>query len=372
MARNKAPEPQQPKQAPRINASGCFIIFLLLVIVGIVAYPYIIGEKQIPDSITDYIDDAQLIKPKDNDKPTPEPVLEQENCLPVYYYNGDAQYFVPIHLPVDGENLPVDIRARKVLDKIIAGPPVDGLMKIIPSGTKINSVKADGDLVIVDLSGNITSYGGGSTWERGIVRSIVLSLTELPGIRRVQFLVDGKQIEYLPQGTVIAEPMTREEGPNTNEYIPEDKSAGFLYYLEKTGRYIVPIYWTWDGDKSDLTAKLKALYNPPPPPLSNSLKSPAPTGIRIEKCQIKGNKLTLIIDHHDFASAFHKLSAKRFLKATILTLYHVKPFTKVDILVGNEESNREIWTYSPFGDLKDIEIPPKCYNTLDVSMTTNM
>ncbi len=363
MAKSRKPEYQESKKASSCGGLGCFLFILIIIAAGVVAYPYYKDYLNLPG-----ITITPPAKPP-TEKPPSELVLEQFDCLPVYYYNGDAQFFVPIHLPIESENEPIDIRAKKILDKIVAGPPVDGLMKTIPAGTKINSVKTDGDLVIVDLSGDITSYGGGSTWERGIVRSIVLSLTELPGIRRVQFLVDGKQMEYLPQGTIISKPMSRKRGPNSNEYLPEGKTSGYLYYLERTGRYIVPVYWAWDGDKADVVAKLKTLYSPPVPPLSNSLISPAPSGIRIEKCEIKRNKLTLIIDHHDFASAFHNLSAMKFLKATLLTLHQFQSFTKIDIRVGDETNNRPIWTYSTFADLQDIEIPPKCYNTLDVSMT---
>ena len=362
MARRQKQEPEQP--APKRSCGpGCVVFLLVVVALVFVAYPYITGQKPIPGF------EKPQAKPVPPYEPPSSPIVENQKCLPVYYYDGDAQYFVPVHFPVGDESLPINVRAKKILEKIVAGPPVDHLMKIIPDGTKINSVKIDGDLVIVDLSADIMSYGGGSAWERGIVRSVVLSMTELPGIKRVQFIIDGEKKEYLPQGTIIVDPISREGGPNTNEYLPQGKSSGYLYYLEKSGRFLVPVYWAWEGNEADPAAKLKALYANPTPPLSHSLMSPAPSGIRIEKCEISGNKLTLILDHHNFSTAFVNLNPKNFLEATILSLYQLKPFTKIDIKIGSEASNRPIWSYARFADQKDIEIPPNCYNELVVSMT---
>ena len=57
-----------------------------------------------------------------------------------------------------------------------------------------------------------------------------------------------------------------------------------------------------------------------------------------------------------------------FIKATILTLYQMKQFTKVDIRIGTEYDNLQIWSYSAFSDLENLPIPPECYNALDVSV----
>ncbi|MBU1023141.1 hypothetical protein KKB99_02545, partial [bacterium] len=59
----------------------------------------------------------------------------------------------------------------------------------------------------------------------------------------------------------------------------------------------------------------------------------------------------------------------KFLEATILSLYQLKPFTKIDIKIGDETSTRSIWSYSRFADLKDMAIPPNCYNELVISLT---
>lgn len=286
-------------------------------------------------------------------------------CIPVYYYDNEAQFFVPVHLPLTNESDPIDVRAGKIINMIIAGPPTEDLTGVIPEGVTVNSVKVDKDMVIVDFSKQISDYGGGAAWEKGIVQSILLSLTELPGITRVQFLVDGQKIDYLPEGTQISQPVSREGGPNSSEYLPAGKSAGYMYYLDMSGKFLVPVYWTWDGSQTDPLAKLSALYQSPPPPLSNSLMSVAPNGLQIVKCEITNNTLVLIINHQDFATAFTSRSPRMFLEATILALYQMKPFTQLDIRVGSESESLPIWSYSYFADLQDMPIPPNCYNKIE-------
>jgi spore germination protein GerM len=289
-------------------------------------------------------------------------------CIPVYYYDNEAQFFVPVHLPLPNESDPIDVRAGKIINMIIAGPPTDDLSGVIPEGVTVNSVKVDKNMVIVDFSKQILDYGGGAAWEKGIVQSIVLSLTELPGITKVQFLVNGEKIEYLPEGTEISQPLSREGGPNSSEYLPEGKSAGYMYYLDKSEKFLVPVYWTWDGSQNDPLAKLTALYQSPPPPLSNSLMSVAPNGTSIVKCEITNDTLLLVINHQDFATAFSGRPPDMFLKATILTLYQMKPFTQLDIRVGSESESLPIWSFSSFADLQNTPIPPNCYNRIEIKV----
>jgi spore germination protein GerM len=336
-----------------------FFILLVMVIIAAVSILYINHQLGKITKKPDKRVEQPISGGRDVD--TAKPV----GCIPVYYYDNEAQFFVPVHLPLTNESDPIDVRAGKIIKMIIAGPPTEDLTGVIPEGVTVNSVKVDKDMVIVDFSSQILDYGGGAAWEKGIVQSILLSLTELPGITKVQFLVNGEKIDYLPEGTEISQPLSREGGPNSSEYLPEGKSAGYMYYLDKSEKFLVPVYWTWDGSQDDPLAKLKALYQSPPPPLSNSLMSVAPNGLQIEKCEITNGTLVLIINHQDFTTAFSSRPPRMFIEATILTLYQMKPFTQLDIRVGNESDNLPIWSYSYFADLQNIPIPPYCYNTIE-------
>lgn len=80
---------------------------------------------------------------------------------------------------------------RYVMEELIKGPKTEGLISPLQAGTKLNDVKTQENVSQVDLSYDkaITSPIG----EKLLVYSIVNSLTELPHIKKVSFLKDGKK-----------------------------------------------------------------------------------------------------------------------------------------------------------------------------------
>lgn len=80
---------------------------------------------------------------------------------------------------------------RYVMEELIKGPTTEGLISPLQPGTKLNDIKTQENVSQVDLSYDkaMTSPIG----EKLLVYSIVNSLTELPHIKKVSFLKDGKK-----------------------------------------------------------------------------------------------------------------------------------------------------------------------------------
>ena len=295
----------------------------------------------------------------------PKPTGEQiPDCLPVYFYDSTSQYLVPVHMPLRDDSMFTDVKARRIVERLIGGPPNDALQGVMPKGTRINDVKFDMDMVTVDLSEDLVSYGGGSALEQGIVDSLLYSLTELKDVKQVQIKIGGKKRDYLPEGTPIDQPLERDKGPNSNRSMPEGQPSGYIYFLERSGQFLVPVLMSWEGNENDAMAKLTVLYSPPPEPMSDSLVSPAPEGMRILKCEIKDGKLTLVLDHDNFANVFKEFNARDFLEATYLTLDDLESFRDKDITVGTGQEAVELWKYSAFEKLEKMQIPPTCFNVV--------
>jgi spore germination protein GerM len=86
--------------------------------------------------------------------------------------------------------------ARAIIEALIKGPQ-EGLLRTIPSGTKLKAVFVTPDGVCyVDLSEEIRhNHPGGSNTELLTVYSIVNSLIlNVPEIRRVKLLIDGSEV----------------------------------------------------------------------------------------------------------------------------------------------------------------------------------
>src|SRR5262249_4200032 len=92
----------------------------------------------------------------------------------------------------------------------IAGPPQDVEAIRFPSGTHVLSVELDGKTATVDLSPEVKNVGGGSLDEGGMFKSLVWTLTALPGIDSVGIRVAGAQVATLPGGHLeLDEPLNR-------------------------------------------------------------------------------------------------------------------------------------------------------------------
>ncbi len=98
------------------------------------------------------------------------------------------------------------------LKALLDGTKEKGLTTIIPKQAKIKSVKVQGDTAFVDFDQNLTKkFIGGSTGEEMLVGSIVNTLTEFSEIKKVQLLVEGKQIESISGHLDLTKPVERME-----------------------------------------------------------------------------------------------------------------------------------------------------------------
>ena len=83
---------------------------------------------------------------------------------------------------------------EKLIRMLIEGPKSEHLQKIIPEGTKINSIKIECNTVYVDLSKEfIDNHVEGIENERKTIYSIVNTLTELNEVTFVRILIEGQE-----------------------------------------------------------------------------------------------------------------------------------------------------------------------------------
>ena len=101
-------------------------------------------------------------------------------------------------------------REEGALDALIHTDPVSKqLTNLFPAGTDVRSVKVDGDMVTVDFNQNFASKGQGSFNERMMVNAVVCTLTEFPEIKKVKFLVEGKDIDTISGHMDLLDPLKR-------------------------------------------------------------------------------------------------------------------------------------------------------------------
>jgi len=117
--------------------------------------------------------------------PTQEIILHFSKC-------GDKECFLMEEL----REVKLDKELPLILmEELIKGPVSKELSPTLPSSTKVNSVTIEEDLIIVDFSKDIIldqQIPHSSTTEPLAIFSIVNTLTELPQVKRVRILIEGK------------------------------------------------------------------------------------------------------------------------------------------------------------------------------------
>lgn len=138
----------------------------------------------------------------------PNPVREQVT-LTLYFGDMNAEYLGREERTVDKGAEPYE---AILLNELIKGPQAQNLMKTVPPETKLMDIRVVDGTAFVNFSREFqTKHWGGSTGELLTIYSVVNTLTEVPGIEQVQFLVEGDKMESLAGHMDIQEPIRRDE-----------------------------------------------------------------------------------------------------------------------------------------------------------------
>jgi len=133
----------------------------------------------------------------------------EESIVTLYFGTKDG-YLRKEPRAISG--LPSADRGKELVEELIKGTQsLDDTLNVIPEGTKVLDYRYDAQnaLAIVDFSQHIQGAAG-SMGETFAVYSVVNTLTELPGIEKVKFLVEGKEVETLSGHIYLGEPIERD------------------------------------------------------------------------------------------------------------------------------------------------------------------
>jgi spore germination protein GerM len=94
----------------------------------------------------------------------------------------------------------------------VAGPPSNVPAIRFPAGTHVLSAGVNESTASVDLSGEVKTLASGVLGESGAFKSLVWTLTALPGIDQVAVRVEGQTLSTLPGGHLeLDEPLRRSD-----------------------------------------------------------------------------------------------------------------------------------------------------------------
>lgn len=178
-----------------------FFSFLLVIILA-VSITACNSTKNEDNGLEPNVDENEVQNQSEKDKD----LEEDQQTITLYYSDSNAINLVKQSIKVDVGDRAIE---EVILEKLKEQPEDKELLPIIPEEIEVLSVRMENDIAYVDISKH--ELNGGSTTERFFIDGIVLSLTELDHIEKVQFLIDGNIEETLLGHYSIDKPFTRED-----------------------------------------------------------------------------------------------------------------------------------------------------------------
>ena len=154
-------------------------------------------------------------------EPAPAPATPKIKAR-LFYVSEDGQHLVAVEREIPfGEGTLA--QARRVVEAQLERP-APPLVSAIPEGTKLRAIHLGGaGEAYIDLSREASSAHPGGTFDEILtVYSIVNAVTEnLPAIRSVQILVDGREVDTLAGHVDLRRPLHR-DAAWSQEPLPRD------------------------------------------------------------------------------------------------------------------------------------------------------
>jgi spore germination protein GerM len=138
--------------------------------------------------------------------------------ITVYYTKPDGTTEVPWTVSMRpqqaGESAAEHLRNTVLYaaTQAVAGPPSETAAIRFPQGTHVLSAAVNESTATVDLSQEVRNQSSGVLGESGAFKSLVWTLTALPGISQVAVRVQGQTLSTLPGGHLeLDEPLRRSD-----------------------------------------------------------------------------------------------------------------------------------------------------------------
>jgi spore germination protein GerM len=127
----------------------------------------------------------------------------------LYFSNENERYLVPETRFVAKAKEP-EAQGAEIVKALLAGSK-KGLVNTFPEKAGLKGIRMEGrDTLVVDFDDSlVANHPGGSTAEMATIYSLTNSLaTNLPGIKKVRILIEGKPRESLRGHVALSEPFT--------------------------------------------------------------------------------------------------------------------------------------------------------------------
>lgn len=102
----------------------------------------------------------------------------RETIITLYFENIENKNLNPEARKIDANNL-INNPYEYLINLLIQGPKSEKLKNTIPEGTKLNSARLEGEIVIIDFSAEFINVNNEEINEQNIINEILFTLTRV-------------------------------------------------------------------------------------------------------------------------------------------------------------------------------------------------
>jgi len=139
------------------------------------------------------------------------PVQTRERAIYFTHVGSDGQILhsrVTRRIPVSESPM------QDALNVLLSGPSADevgrGILNLIPQNTRVLSAAVRGSTAYISFSEDFLFNTFGVEGYVAQLRQIVWTVTEFQNVKDVQFLIEGRRLDYLGEGIWIGSPISRQ------------------------------------------------------------------------------------------------------------------------------------------------------------------
>jgi spore germination protein GerM len=136
---------------------------------------------------------------------------KETNVVHVYFYYQDRLISVSRQI-APGEN-----KVKRAITALLNGPHTEEqsreIFTLLPKGLTVSEINRQGTVLTVYFSKELLAVSGGYEQIEGMVKQIVFTITDIPGITAVVFRITGHPNAALAlggEGYIISAPLTRD------------------------------------------------------------------------------------------------------------------------------------------------------------------
>jgi len=148
------------------------------------------------------------VQPPPAQTSSPQPVKPAENRGSIYLIQESNKMLVKVN-----RNLNPNTPLTDSINALLAGPAPDeimsGIESFVPEGSRLLSARVEGTTAVLNFNKEFTYNTRGREGCEFQIKQIVWTATEFPNVLNVQFLIDGKEVNFLSEGVVIRNPIGR-------------------------------------------------------------------------------------------------------------------------------------------------------------------